>query len=71
MDHINTINKDGADIEEMLKDMDNPVVDPNPFELCDLDCVSKKKPHLCENCFFNYVPVDLFMKDFIDDYIPT
>jgi len=71
MDHIQTINRGAMDIEEALKDMDNPVISPNPFELCDLDCNSKNKPNLCHNCFFNYASENIFMKDFVDDIIKS
>ena len=67
VDHLKMVNN-SLDIENMLKDMENPVISPNPFEICDLDCVNKNKPELCNNCFFNYPLKDVFMKDYIDDY---
>ena len=68
-DHINAINRYGMNIEKILEDYNNPVISPNPFELCDLNCKQKNKPELCKNCFFNYVSEDIFMKDFLDDMI--
>lgn len=68
MDHAKIINRGNMDIEAALKEMDNPVIDPNPFELCDLDCDSKNKPVLCQSCFFNYASEKVFMKDFVDDF---
>ena len=67
MCHINSINKKGIDVEKALEEMNNPVITPNPFEMCDFDCKSKNKPHLCQQCFFNYASEDVFMKDFVDD----
>lgn len=67
MCHINSVNTAGMNIQEALKEMDNPVIDPNPFEMCDFDCKSKNKPNLCAQCFFNFVSDGVFLKDFVDD----
>ncbi len=62
MNHIKNVNKNQIDINEMIKKMDDPVVNPNPFEPCDLKCKEKNKKYLCEKCFFNYVSDDIYMK---------
>jgi YcaO-like protein with predicted kinase domain len=66
-DHIETISSEPIDVSFFLQKMNDPTVDPNPFEICDFECCKKTKPKLCENCFFNYVSEDIFMKNKIDD----
>lgn len=59
---LKSLNKNNLDIKKELKEMDNNIIQPNPFETCDLDCKKKTKKHLCNYCFFNYVSEDIFMK---------
>ena len=67
IDHIEIVNKTSLDIKRELKEFEEPMIDPNPFEPCDLQCDKKNKPYLCENCFFNYVSEDVFMRNILDD----
>jgi hypothetical protein len=66
--HINSIT-DEFDIDQEMKEFEQPIIDPNPFEICDFDCKSKNKPHLCKKCFFGYVPGDLFIRHITDDMV--
>lgn len=71
MDLISSIDKDSENIKEQFRELENPIVNPNPFEPCDLKCKSRNKPYLCEQCFFNYVPENIFMKKIIDNFLKT
>lgn len=66
--HIELLNENTKSFEDKIKEFDNPVVSPNPLEPCDQKCKQKNKPHLCEQCFFNYVSEDIFMKKITDEY---
>jgi len=66
IEHIKAIDK-SIDINGALKEFENPVIDPNPFEPCDLSCSQKSKPYLCRECYFNYVSENVFMRDIIDE----
>lgn len=66
MEYIKIINYNNIDIQEALQKYDDPIVHPNPFEPCDYKCKQQNKPHLCEKCFFHYIPEEIFMKTMLD-----
>lgn len=65
-DHIDIINTNYLDVDYELKELEKSRIVPNPFEPCDFQCHRRNKPHLCKNCFFNYVSENNFMKTFLD-----
>jgi len=69
MDYANIINYDSKDLSQSLKEMENPIIVHNPFESCDFECSSRNKPHLCENCFFGYVNIDIFMEKYAENLL--
>lgn len=69
MDFIQLINVDSTEVRNELKSLEDPIIDPNPFELCDFQCEKRNKPYLCTECFFNYVSENIFLKTCIDDLL--
>ena len=65
--HIETLNDDKKSFEEIIKGFENSIISPNPLAPCDSKCKERNKPHLCDNCFFNYVSEDIFMKKITDE----
>jgi len=68
LDFAKVINYDNIDIKRYLNELDDPIIHSNPFKPCHMNC-GKEKGHLCDNCFFNYVDEDTFMKNFLEEYL--
>jgi len=68
VDHIKIVYPEIKDFSKHFKDLDDPIIDPNPFQPCDLNCKEKNNPELCNQCFFNNVSEQIFMKKITDEF---
>jgi len=67
IDYVNIIQNNSNNINEYFSKLDDLVISPNPFEICDGNCNQKKE--ICNNCFFCYVNDSYYLYSYDDRFI--